>query len=266
MEENFIESFDNSIKMDCGQILVDIADATLDNLLECDFLKVIPFFKVFVAAYKGILGIKERHMIKNTAVFIQELKKHDCDEDKINRFVKKTLKSKKRFEKELERVLVILDKETELEKSAYLGRLFSALIMQKLSVYEFSDYSEILERAHLSDIKIINKYWTSIDENSLILVNKKDVRNFNRMSAQGIGEVVFINNSEVNNDISDDSYRFGFDDYSQKFLHIIFDLKYTNNKKIPFDDKAKILLEGLPIISSKNGNKELILDGGNSYN
>lgn len=256
MENNIIYSFDKSIKTDCKDILVDSLDATLDKFLEQGILETIPFFKVIKTICNGFLGIRELHLMKNTAVFIQELNNHNCNKKKIEKYSNKILKSPKRFEKELERILIILDKETEREKSQCLGRLFCALINKIIDIETFADYTELIQRIYWSDIKVIRAYWNKLDQDGLIPVNKNDVRNFNRISSHGVGELVFINSSEKINKCYDKNCEiFGFDNYSQKFLCLIFDLTYTCNKEIKFNNNEKTFFKEISLETDENGNK-----------
>lgn len=216
-----INSFEQSLFIDSiKDISIDFAEKSIDSLTDNTLINEIPVVKSIVAIYHGVRALNEQRLIKNTIAFIQEINKQDCNVKKIEKYKKKIFKSEKRYKDELERILMILDKEIETKKTIYLARLFSALINQHICLQIFTEYSEILDRLLIGDIQILLQEWSNRNQ-CLLLVKRDYSKNLDRVALQGIGEKVFIDNDPRSNKEKAKTVYYGFDEYSQLFIEII---------------------------------------------
>lgn len=239
------DSFEKTIES-TKDLTIDFIEVTIDDFIHSRILKNLPFVKSVLTITNGVISIRECHLFKNTMAFVQELHNKNCDKLKIEKYKKTVLKSDKRFNQELERVIVILDKQTEIIKSQYLAKLFNALIENNISIDEFEDYSEVLDRIYLSDLTVLLNKWEELKD-CYFLAQDNEVKALKRLSRDGIGEVVFPNDI-IANDSQNIQY-FGYDEYSQKFVNILLDSEYiienTNNPPI-FKTSDKILRDREP--------------------
>lgn len=122
-----------------------------------DALTDFSIIKTIASVLKGAYNIYDRNLLKNTLVFIQELNSGTIDEEKYIAY-KTTLKhNPNKYEKELGRVILILNNIIDVSKSKMLSRLFKAYINKVLTWEEFCEYSEIVNRFFLEDIALLKK-------------------------------------------------------------------------------------------------------------
>lgn len=81
------------------------------------------------------------------------------------------------------RVILILDRNIDKEKSVYLAKLFKSYINQEISWCKFCEYSEINNRLFISDINLL------IDiknKNLLDTFNRPDKYKYERLNSLGL--------------------------------------------------------------------------------
>lgn len=238
-------SFAESLKSETLDIAFDVTEASIDALIENDIIDAIPIVKTIKTGIKCCVALRERHLLKNTIAFLNELKKGNIDSFKLEKY-KKQIRSKRNFESEIERVMFLIDKQTDFEKAKYLGKLYSATINGEISYEDFVDYSELVDRLFISDLNELNSNWKYLDDEGVIIVSENS-RAFKRLSNQGLGELVYAN---VENDtLNINTNRYFFDGYSQNFVNILFDnnqeIKGKNSKHNGIKDYVK---ESMPKI------------------
>lgn len=213
-----LESFKNSISDDCLDIAFDVTESTIDSLVENDVIDVIPIVKTLKAGVKFFVSLREKHLLKKTLCFLNELKLGNVDSSKIAKY-RENISGKRKYDDEIERIIFLLDKQHDFEKTVFLGKLYSATINQEISYDEFVDYSELLDRVFINDLKYLKEKWTELTDEGIIF--ERNSREFNRLSSQGLGYVVFSNVEDTKLVIGTTQYY--FDEYSQNFVNIIFD-------------------------------------------
>lgn len=154
--KSIIPSFRESLFVDNTDILIDISEYTIDNLIEMsDTLTDFPIIKTISATLKGFHNIYDRNLLKNTLVFIQELNSGEINRDKYIAY-KTTLEyNPSKCEKELGRVVLILNNIIDVNKSKILAKLYKAYINKTLTWEEFCEYSEIVNRIFIEDMTIL---------------------------------------------------------------------------------------------------------------
>lgn len=216
---DLIISFKNSLSADTFDILSDFVETNIDGIIENEIINAIPIVKAVKLLIKGSMSFREKHFLKNTLYFLKELKNKTITQEKLDTY-KNKIKNKRSFELELERVMFFIDKQSEVEKIRYIGKLYSETIKFNITYDDFVDYSELVDRIFLSDIIALKKEWQKLTKDGIV----KDANNsraLKRLSTQGIGEVIYTNIEEEVLSIGVIEYY--FDEYAQKFLNIIFD-------------------------------------------
>ncbi len=180
-EEKIIDDFKNSIfdsSIDVGSDLIEIGIDSFDNN---KVIESIPILKTFYAIYKIGKSFNDINRIRQTQAFINEFNSGTIDIQKLEEY-KKSLNDPKKALEEIERVLLILERNIDSIKSKYLARLYKSRINGIIDWDEFCELSDILSRMFVNDFELLAKVkHMSIDI-------QKDNNNFRieRLSALGL--------------------------------------------------------------------------------
>ena len=111
--------------------------------------------KKIASVLKGSHNIYDRNLLKNTLIFIQELNSGEINRDTYITYKTTLEHNPNKCEKELGRVILILNSIIDVNKSIMLARLYKSYINKKLKWEEFCEYSEIINRIFLEDITLL---------------------------------------------------------------------------------------------------------------
>ena len=221
--KNIIPSFRDSLFSKNTDILIDISEYTIDSLIKSsDTLTDFPVIKTIASALKGAYNIYDRNLLKNTLVFIQELNSGTIDEEKYIAYKATLEHNPNKCEKELGRVILILNNIIDVSKSKMLARLFKAYINKVLTWEEFCEYSEIVNRIFLEDIELLIK----INEGEVTFINEDDKEKYriHRLNSIGVIDigidwitVAILNGSNKPKQLVT------INDVGKKFLEIVLD-------------------------------------------
>ncbi len=221
--KNIIPSFRDSLFSKNTDILIDISEYTIDNLIKSsDTLTDFPIIKTIASVLKGAYNIYDRNLLKNTLVFIQELNSGIIDEEKYIAYKTTIEHNPNKCEKELGRVILILNNIIDVSKSKMLARLFKAYINKILTWEEFCEYSEIVNRIFLKDIALLKK----INDGEVTCINEDDKEKYRIHRLNSIG-VIEISIDKVTVAIINGSIKpkqlIAISDVGNKFLKIVLD-------------------------------------------
>lgn len=221
--KNIIPSFRESLFAYNTDILIDISEYTIDNLIEgSDTLTDFPIIKTIASVLKGAHNIYDRNLLKNTLIFIKELNSGKINRDKYIAYKTTLEHNPNKCEKELGRVILILNNIIDVSKSKMLARLYKAYINKVLTWEEFCEYSEIVNRIFLEDIELLKK----INDGEITSINEeyKEKYRIHRLNSIGVIEisidkitVAIINGSSKPKQLVTISY------VGNKFLKIVLD-------------------------------------------
>ena len=159
-------SFEKTLKdSDLQNVTTSLSEVALDSLMEDGVLKDIPVIGTIVGAGKVALGIRERLFLKKIIYFISELK--IIPTTKRLGMIEKIDSSQKYRIKVGEKLLFIIEKCDDYEKSQIIARLFSAFIEEIITYDEFLRSASVVERIITEDLmKFVNDDWDrlNIDE------------------------------------------------------------------------------------------------------
>lgn len=182
------DSFSKLMLSDLTEPIANIAEAGLDSILEDGFLKDVPFLSSAIAVFKFGSKVKFAHEIKKLANFITALNQNEIDKDKIRKYRDKKTNDKKAFMRELEHLLIILEKYLEYEKPKLLAKLYIAYIDNRINWEVFCAYSIVIERIVIYDIVVLMQFK---DKEELKKVEMKNIAAILRLSSLGLIEVTF---------------------------------------------------------------------------
>lgn len=183
--EKIIPKFRESIFSGVSSVIPDIAELGIDSFLDDGVLKDLPFVGIFLGAKNVVQNLYDRNLMRQTLVFIKELNSGNLDEKKKQKYKKKIENDTKKAEDELGRVLLILNRTVDVEKTCMLARLFTHYINEDISWDQFRDYTEVVERLFLSDIAWLGKLYNHNIKGDDYMVGSS-VYNANRLASIGL--------------------------------------------------------------------------------
>lgn len=125
--EELVVSLENSLSSDICDTVGDLAEVGLDAVMDDGILKDIPILSTVVGLYRIGHTIRERHEIKQLALFVAELNRGCTDESKRKQLLEKLNSDTRKSKQEIEYILVVLDNYLEYEKSQMLGKIVYCL-------------------------------------------------------------------------------------------------------------------------------------------
>lgn len=178
-----VPKLNDSLVIDSSDIMGDYLELGIDSILENDSLKEIPIIKTFLSVGKIAKNIRERNLIKNLVIFLNELNSGNIDKEKLNRHKEELRQDHKKAEKELGRVLIILEQTIDNIKSSILGKLYKAYINQEMDWNLFVEFSEITNRLYVNDLSILLLiYNNQLSDTS----NRSDLYRIERLNSLGV--------------------------------------------------------------------------------
>ena len=178
-----IPEFNDSLIINSTDIIGDYLELGIDSILENEILKEIPIFKSLLSVGKISKNIRERNCLKNLAIFINELNSGNIDAEKLRLHQEELKRNSKKAEKELGRVLIILDQTIDNIKASILGKLYKAYINQVVDWDMFIEFSEITNRLYINDLKILALIYNG-DMNDTS--NRADLYRVERLNSLGV--------------------------------------------------------------------------------
>jgi len=158
----------NSLADDLGKSLsknivpvsVESLENGIDELISNNVLRNIPILNSICGVIRVGKDLRERNLLIQTSTFLSEFNSGTIDEEKLQKYKEKLEDDKKKIS-ELERILLILNNNIDVEKSKYLAKLFTAYINEKISWNEFCEYSDIINRLFMEDVRILKTIWSN---------------------------------------------------------------------------------------------------------
>lgn len=161
--------FDTSFQ----EFLGNVVELGIDSILEDGLLKDMPIVGTIVGLANFAVNIHDRCLLKQTLIFIQEFNKN-AESEEVKKYIKKYEREidedPQKAEKELGRVMVILNRIIDDTKTRILSKLYLSYIKKNLEWSEFCDLSEVTEKIFTTDISVLKDIYSNspdFDENKL---------------------------------------------------------------------------------------------------
>ena len=178
-----VPEFNDSLVIDSSDIVSDYLELGIDSILDNDSLKEIPIIKTFIGVGKITTSIRERNLMKNLVIFINELNSGNIDKEKLKKHKEELNQNPKKAEKELGRILIILEQTIDNLKSSILGKLYKAYINQEIDWDLFVEFSEITNRLYINDLSILSLIFKNqLSDTS----NRSDLYRIERLNSLGV--------------------------------------------------------------------------------
>lgn len=135
---------------DLQSVTIDLAETLSDTLLKEGLLKEIPIIGTLFGVGKVAANIKDYLFLKKLLSFLSELK--DIPIETRAKLITKIDSSKKYRTKIGEKLLYIVEKCDDYEKSQVIGILFKAFIVEKINYETFLRITMIVNNIMSSDL------------------------------------------------------------------------------------------------------------------
>ena len=186
--DELIPAFRQSIFNDSlADGVANIAEVGIDSIMSDGLLKDIPIVNLLLNASRTFKAIHERNLLKNTALFLDAINSQKINDRKIQAYKKKLL-NEKTAERELGRVIVLLDQYVDNIKAQMLGRLFCQYIDRDYSWDKFCELSDILNRLFLDDMPFLYSIFGSDGRQAIYHIYKIPY-NIKRLESIGLVEL-----------------------------------------------------------------------------
>ena len=167
MNKNLSLALKDSINTEVGSIATNIAEVGLDSIIEDDMLKEIPILSTAVSLYKLGSSLRERHYLSKLSGFVSELNKGICDKDKQEYYKKRITEDITIRNKELEYILLLIDRYIQTEKAGMLAKLYLCYLDMNITWVDLTKYAEVIDRFLPGDYNMLQSasiYRTEHDE------------------------------------------------------------------------------------------------------
>ena len=181
--DKLIPAFETSLfDSNLTDLANDAVEFGIDSLLDDGIFKDIPIVSTIVGVAKTAQNIYDRNLLSQTAAFITEFNSGTIDLNKLHKYRQKIDNDPKCAEKELSRVLILLNSTIDLEKSKILAKLYKAYISEEILWDDFCELTEALNRLFTVDINLL----ITLYQDSAYIVPESRQYQIERLVSQGL--------------------------------------------------------------------------------
>lgn len=146
MNKNILaESFHKSIKDNAINAAGGLIETGLDTVIDNELLKSVPFVSTAISLYRIGTTVRERHHLIKLLTFIEEIIAGTADSAKREKYIREFEENMEFREKELNYIIIILDRYINQNKTKWLARLYLAYLDEIITLREFMVYSEVID-------------------------------------------------------------------------------------------------------------------------
>lgn len=157
MKDDLVLALELSLTEGTKDIAANIAQMGIDAILKDGAFQGIPIVATVTSVYKIGHSIKELHYIKKLAQFVFALNYGVETEEQRQYYISRVLEDRDRANKELEYILVLIDRYIQFSKVDMLVRLYLAYLRKDIIWDSFSIYSEVVDRLMQGDYEELEK-------------------------------------------------------------------------------------------------------------
>lgn len=218
--EGLVVSLENSLSSDICDTVGDLAEVGLDAVMDDGILKDIPILSTVVGLYRIGHTIRERHTIKQLALFVAELNKGCADDRRRKQLLEKLNSDTRKSKQEIEYILVLLDSYLEYEKPQILAKLYIAYLEKTITWTEFAKYAAALDRIFPTDVEMLKEH--DFKKKAIICKQSESERILRLISAGFMYEqTASYYMGEDASEITDYETAYSITAFGQKFIDIV---------------------------------------------
>jgi hypothetical protein len=163
-EKDLSKSLKETISLsNLGEIGVNIAEVSMDSILNEGVLKDFPIIGTLVGIWKTGVTIKDYHFLRKLLLFLNESSNLS---DKIRKTIIEDLEDESYQKEAGEKLIAVIDKLETGSKAKMLGKALNLFGNKIISKDEFWRVSYVIERLPMSDILFL-KDWELTDLNKV---------------------------------------------------------------------------------------------------
>lgn len=170
----------NLVLQNLSDVLSDLSEVELDNILNNDFVKDIPVISTAAHICKAVHGIRERSYIKKLEKFINAMQQGIASSEQADYYKKRISDNPKSRNKEVEYLLIIIDRFIDEHKPEFIAKLYLAFLDERLTWEELTVSAEIIDRLLPGDYELLKKSQT------FTVTNNQGTENALRLVALGL--------------------------------------------------------------------------------
>lgn len=145
MDKDLPTKQNDSVLDNLTDIFGSLSDAEIDILFDNEIVKEIPVISNAISICKAVNGIRERAYLKRLQQFINAMNQGIATSDKVE-YYKERLTNKKQRNKELEYILLLIDRYLHIDKTIFLAKLYLAYLDKSITWNELTIMAEIIDR------------------------------------------------------------------------------------------------------------------------
>ncbi len=185
MQNGIVESTAKTIVDYNLDTAIDISELGLDSLLDESLFRDLPIVKIFYGVTKTSIAIREKHLLKKTLIFINQLNNNGISNKNYQEYKEKLKNNDKEILRELEHALIIIDRYIDTNKNVILANLYFNYIDKKINWKQFQELSIIVDNIFLEDLKELENIY---NKQALTMNDIKDRISFRRLKVQNLVE------------------------------------------------------------------------------
>lgn len=150
--ENIIEGIERTFFDEpLTDLAIDYLDIGLDVVTDSEIIEVIPVVKTFVSLYKGTMSIKERFFAKKLMIFASEIYNGNVPESEINKRKEAIKNNEYWIKKEIEEIVIFLDRFDFSYKAKIFAKLYVAFIKNIICSEKYLNMLPIIDKWQKND-------------------------------------------------------------------------------------------------------------------
>lgn len=156
---NFVKLTMDTLVNNSIDVGIDFLEMGLDSILEDSILKEIPIVKTVYAISKTGFAIREKHMLKKTIIFLQQLNSNGVGNETYENYKQRLRENDEHLYKELEHVIIYIDRIVDERKMLILANLYYNYISGNFLWDQFLEMVNIVDNLFISDLAELNNIY-----------------------------------------------------------------------------------------------------------
>ena len=158
--DELLAAFQQSLRP-CAYLSADLLQFGVKSIVEDELLKEIPFIKSVATLFKFGKNIHDRNLLNQTLTFIVSLNDGSISDEQLKMYQDSLAQNPQKLEKELGRIMLLLNRHIEYEQSKVLAKFEQAYIAKKITWEKLCELAIANERMFASDYEILQNIYKS---------------------------------------------------------------------------------------------------------
>lgn len=201
MEPDINESLTTTITRSGGaDILSELGEIALDDIIDNEAINQIPIIGTLRGMFKIANSISNYLFLRKLLKFLQNLGSFSAEDR--HRVSKKINDGNQYAEKVGTRLLEIIDKLDDIDKTKIVARLFRVYLLEQITYEKFIRYTSVVNRAILFDLRRLKELTkadtlSSTDAGTLLGLGLIDIKSKANVGPIGLRELATENQVEL---------------------------------------------------------------------